>query len=768
MRSKKNWFWLATAALLWASGARGDSDPRSAYTYLRESTGEVTVLSELNGTVEGRRNLPISAGDSVRTDDPGRAEFAMADGNVLQVGGGTELKFVSLSGQQGSDDEVTALDLSEGSLILSAVGGDERSVPRIDTAEATIYASLGSRMRVNADSRHGTAVIVRAGSVEVRTKAGSYTVRAGNYLTAKGDEEPEIARGDFSRDRFDAWTADRLQVNSESTRSASSRYVGEDYAGDVQSLDQYGDWDYNSTYSSYVWRPRVSVGWSPYSSGSWYYTPIGLSWWSSDPWGWYPNHYGNWFFDAGWNGWCWSPGYVYSPAWVYWGYSGSYLGWCPVGWYGGYSPWWNSYYRQWNYPRAGLAFAINGRFNTQRVDLRGWNFTGAQNVGGRGRVDVIPGTRVVDRLGSDISVSSRPIVLSGRTSGNVREALRDQIREAPRTIERASGRDSERLAPVLARDAKLPSTAVDALRDRAVVADRGRLSGPGASEIAPRGTTVVDRGRDAARTETVRRDSGRAVITNRGGNGVSTERPRPAPAPDRGGRPEVSRPQSRSEAPDSWRSRSEAPRTAEPDRGRATRAPEAREANPSNRDRADAWRNGSRPAAPPREESVERGGQSWRSRSDVPPARRVIDGAVPGRRAPETRGGQQWRDAPAPRQREAAPRGEAAPRNREAAPRDRDVAPRPRDYAPPQRDAAPRPRDYAPPQRDAAPRPRDYAPRERPSSREAAPAPRESFQRAPAPAPQAAPRYAPAPRSEPRSSSPRSAPAPYRGRPGRD
>ena len=125
----------------------------------------------------------------------------------------------------------------------------------------------------------------------------------------------------------------------------------------------------------------MSVGWSPYSNGSWYYTNIGLSWWSYDPWGWYPHHYGNWFFDAGWNSWCWSPGYVYSPAWVYWGYSGSYLGWCPTGWYGGYSPWWNSYHKSWSYPRNSVAFAINGRYNTRNVDLRGWNFTGASNVG---------------------------------------------------------------------------------------------------------------------------------------------------------------------------------------------------------------------------------------------------------------------------------------------------------------------------------------------------------------------------------------------------
>jgi len=799
MSSKKIIVLAASVGLLWASLAHAQSEPRSAYSYVRETSGGVTVVSEANGSVEARRNLPISSGDTLSTEDPARAEVSMADGNVLQVGGGTEIKFASLSGQQGSEDAVSAIDLTSGSVILSAVGNDDRAVPRVDTDDATVYASLGSRVRVNTDSRRGTAVIVRAGSVEVRTRSGSYTVRAGNYLTVHGDEEAEIARGEFSHDRFDGWAADRLEAVSESTRSASSRYVGEDYAGDVQSLDGYGDWDYNSTYDATVWRPRVAAGWSPYSNGSWYYTPVGLSWWSWDPWGWFPFHYGNWFFDTGWNNWCWSPGLVYSPAWVYWGFSGNYFGWCPVGWYGGFSPWWNTF-RQWSFPRNGVSFAINGRFSTRQVALRGWNFTNAANVGARGRVDVIAGTRIVNRLGSDFSISSRPLVVQTRAGGNVRDALREQIRETPRTIQRTAGSASERLAPVVAREAKLPAASADALRERAVIAERGRLTGPGAPEVAPRGATIVDRG-ESGRTEVLRRDSsGRTVITNRGGNGVSSDRGRPAVAPDRGARPEMSRPSPRAEATDSWRGRSEAPRSADTERGRITRSPETRspetrspatrapetraplnrELGPSNRERADAWRQGARPpSASPREEPVQRGGQSWRSRSDVPTARRVIEGAVPGRRAPESgRGSDSWRGSP--RSREAAPR--EAPRNREQAPNQRDFsnrdrAPAPRE-APRNRELAPYQRDFSYRDRAPAPRERDYAPRYRsepppnyraappPSSRGFAPqAPPRSIDRGPS-RESAPPRAAPPSRSEPHFSSPRSAPPPNRGRPG--
>ena len=555
---------ILTASLAFAGGvaaaqtagvAPAPSGPRSAYSYVRETVGEVTVVSGLNGTVEARRNLPISPGDELRTDDPGRAEIALADGNVLHVGGGTSVQFVSLSSEQGSDDTVSAISLKEGSVILSVMGSDDKTVPRIDTEDVTVYANAGSRVRVNADPRRGSAVIVRAGSVEVKSPSGSYTVRAGNYLLSQGEEEAEIARGSFSRDRFDSWAADRLSSTYDTPQTASSQYVGEEYAGDVASLEGNGDWDYNSTYGNYVWRPNVAAGWTPYSNGSWYYTPAGLTWWSNDPWGWYPFHYGNWFFDTGWNSWCWSPGWCYSPAWVYWGYTSAYVGWCPLGWYGFYSPWWNNYYRQWSYPR-GSAFAIHGNFNTHRVDLRGWNFTGSNGFGTtRGRMDVIPGTRAADRLGSQMAISSRPIVVPSRNGAGLRDSLQNYVREAPRTIDRTTDRATQQsLEAVVARDRELPRSSVEALRNSVAVMDRGRLSGPGASELAPRGTAVVERGTntsiEAANRVEADRSTGRTVIRNDRGAAPSG----PVGSPNTRSFNERS-PDSRPDATQAWRSR---------------------------------------------------------------------------------------------------------------------------------------------------------------------------------------------------------------------
>ena len=441
-------------------------------------------------------------------------------------------------------------------------------------------------------------------------------------------------------------------------------------------LDGYGDWNYSNTYSSYVWSPRVEAGWSPYSDGSWYYTPAGLTWWSNDPWGWYPHHYGNWFFESSWNRWCWTPANVYSPAWVYWAYTPSYVGWCPVGYYTGYSPWWGSYYRHIGWNRSNVYLPVHGTFNTRQVDFRGWNFTGAGRFGsGVGRAEVIRGDRIGDRLGAQVAISSRPIVLPGR-GGDTRDAMRNYIREAPRVIERSASADSGRLAPILGRERTLPTATVEALRDRAVVAERGRLAGPAAAEIAPRGVRVgaaaspASRSPPATRSERseaapARSKDPRGAIRSRAAAPPSLRPlrresfPRATPSreavcrmtgpPPPGSRTALPRGRTRTGGPGvgpssgTLRARIPLPRPLpgirEPN---ASNAAAPRRARWSGHARIgtlllEDWR--SRRIQPPAAENPaprreEARPSDWRSRSEVPPARRVIEGSVP-RRDPE-------------------------------------------------------------------------------------------------------------------------------------
>jgi hypothetical protein len=794
---------VATAFPQYEGASRYDTDryadssrdgERSGYSYVRETVGGVTVQSSWNGRVTARRNMPISAGDEILVSEAGRAEIGLADGNLLFVGGGTRARFSSLYAQQGEDDDFSAIDLREGSVVLAAMGYDDQSIPRVDTEDATVYLSAGSRVRVNADPRRGTVVVVRSGSVEVRTRVDSYTVDAGQYLIVEGDEPAEIARGVFSRDRFDLWAADRMEdLSVVAARSTSVQYVDDDYASDVVALDDYGDWEYSSTYSTNVWIPRVSVGWTPYSYGTWYYTPIGLTWWSWDPWGWYPFHYGSWYFDTGFRHWCWAPAYTYSPAWVYWAYTPSYVGWCPVGYYSFYSPWYDTYYRNWGWHsryNGGLFFAISGSFRKSQIDFGGWNFVTSGTFGsGFDRLDVVPGTRLVSRLNDEIAISAKPIVISSRGESLPR-AIQTYVKQAPALIGRTS-KDSSRLAPVLAREKTLPAAAQEELRGRAVVAaGRGKLAGPGADEVATRGV-VVERGRsvkDVLGSRGTEKRAGERGVTlpgggkapgrviggeasrddapgatgdvwRGGGRGIEksdrsapgTAAPAPASGDWRGGieKREKGAPSAPAPAPrpnDEWRGRgrekverpgpeagprekgidrgSPAPRPNDEWRGRGkgnapapAPAPSIERQKPAKQlAREGDWRG--RPnASLERNVAPEPRSPDWR-RGD-PPAKRVIDGAVPGRK---------WQESEAPRPKSAPPAEwrQRGPESPAPAPREYREAPAPREY----REAAPR--EYRPDPRQlerrepkSAPAPREYRPE--PRQYRADPAPRPQY-----------------------------------------
>ena len=119
-------------------------------------------------------------------------------------------------------------------------------------------------------------------------------------------------------------------------------------------LSPYGNWVDNSDYG-YVWVPRVSRGFSPYSTnGYWVFTDEGWTWVSNYSWGWAPFHYGRWFYDSYYR-WIWVPDNEWGPGWVSWRRSDSYYGWAPLG--PGisidiaYSNGYNLPYNQWTFVR---------------------------------------------------------------------------------------------------------------------------------------------------------------------------------------------------------------------------------------------------------------------------------------------------------------------------------------------------------------------------------------------------------------------------------
>ncbi len=95
-------------------------------------------------------------------------------------------------------------------------------------------------------------------------------------------------------------------------------------------LDPLGDWIEVAPYG-YCWQPREArtVGWRPYTDGTWVFTDYGWTWNANEPFGWATYHYGRWARIKR-LGWVWVPGSEWAPAWVAWRRSDQYVGWAPL------------------------------------------------------------------------------------------------------------------------------------------------------------------------------------------------------------------------------------------------------------------------------------------------------------------------------------------------------------------------------------------------------------------------------------------------------
>lgn len=680
----------ALAAALLVSGSA--LAQRSGTSYLSYVGSEVSLVSRADDDSTARPSTPILAGDRLVTGPSSRAEAILADGNVLRVDVRTSLRFDRMARTFESEDERNALTVERGAVVLEHLLDTSREeATRIDTEDATVLVPDRGLVRVDA-GRRGTEVYVVSGKAELNARSGRATLHAGEYAFVSGSEEIEVDAVDAPRDRFTRFVEERRERG----RSApGNRYVSSDYAYDyaVSDFDSSGSWVYSADSGSYCWRPTVAEDWRPYTSGYWRWTPAGLTWVPYESWGWMTFHFGSWLWDTSF-GWCWSPGTVYSPAWVYWCYTPRYVGWCPIGYYAGYRPW-HGHGGPHGYPR------LHGAAEPVRFDPRGWSYLPVDRVGGRfdPRRDLTTVDRAGFRPGERGYVSSSPLRID-RGTGSPSSAVREAVRRAPQALDPASSRGSREdvLTPILRRDATLgPGPRTELERSMTRAADR-----PVAVD------TLVSGGS---------REAG--VSRGRGTWGGAAAPPAAPASSPRGSDPR-----------DGWRSGSTAPSQgpvrAATGEGTGTR----RDVEPAtSRERTvrgdDGWRapaaapaeiHGRREAAPgrdrvgfsPRADAPARSGETHASRS-TGPSRRPESSTAPA--SPS------WREtAPAPRVERGAPRSEPAPRGGGMREETR------RSYEPPPRPyTAPAPRAEAPSRSFGSPAPRVEAPSSRGFS---SPAPR--------------------------------------------
>ena len=133
---------------------------------------------------------------------------------------------------------------------------------RVDTDAAAVLLERGGLYLVEIDQRGATRVVVREGEAEVLTEYDTTLVRAGDEAVIDRD----------SRDRVALYQAPPLtdveewarQLEAEAARAVVEPVEPElRYA--AQPLARYGSWVDGGV--GRAWRPRVEVGWRPYSRG---------------------------------------------------------------------------------------------------------------------------------------------------------------------------------------------------------------------------------------------------------------------------------------------------------------------------------------------------------------------------------------------------------------------------------------------------------------------------------------------------------------------
>ncbi|HUP62786.1 MAG TPA: DUF6600 domain-containing protein [Thermoanaerobaculia bacterium] len=614
---------LLTAAIALPLSAAEERERHQSYISYDEG-GTVVRSAEDGKDIEAHRNLPVYPGDEVVTARRGRAEVHLSDGNIIGIDRASAIRFRSILDAYEGEDNETVAELRYGKVAVQRtdIGRDH---VRLDTDNASYVANHESIYSVESDSRGRDRVTVFEGSIEVRTPARSTRLRAGDAASVDDRGVFDLV-GDqrTSADDFERWFLKR----AERAGSYTSKYMDRRLSHWNSDLDDHGRWVF-ATGIGWGWRPYVSVGWRPYYNGYWSHRRGCLTWVSYDPWSWGTYHYGRWAHDP-FQGWFWVPGSGYSPAWVYWWYGPSYVGWAPSGWWDCHRGYYNWAYRPYRHHGARFGAGFYGRVRVSDMDLRPWTFVDSNTIVS-GRIDraALTTDAIKGRLTRD---NSGFATIAGGPSRFTREQLRDPAESIRRRglgsdagIEAGTPAD---LTPFFRRDGQVAAN----VRDRIV---RGSGSAPanagssnprniGGGSVAPIGSgslapigrgsvAPIGSGSVAPIGAGTRPEANEGRINRGGGRVIGSE---PAPERDASGS---------GNSRGAWRDRIDRPSAAPPS---STTSPAPAPETPRSGGSSDSWRrrvrSGDEPSAstpPPSASSSDE--TPSRGSGDVP--RRVID-----------------------------------------------------------------------------------------------------------------------------------------------
>src|SRR5437868_4169295 len=276
-----------------------------------DSQVRIVRLSDLDGKVQidrgngyekALRNMPITQGMKLRTDNGGRAEVEFENGTTLRLAPDTAVEFPQLS-LRDSGAKVSSIVLKQGTAYFNI---NKPKNDEFQVAFAQEQAALKDNARFRVDLTGNEAkVAVTKGDVKFQGPSGE--VKVASKHTADFDlsnqDRYTVAKG-VEPEQFDDWN----QQESQFQKQYSYNDVGGRWPQyGLSDLNYYGNYYYVPG-SGTVWQPfNTGFGWDPFMDGSWsWYPGAGYTFVSAYPWGWLPYRYGMWTFIPGF-GWGWQP-----------------------------------------------------------------------------------------------------------------------------------------------------------------------------------------------------------------------------------------------------------------------------------------------------------------------------------------------------------------------------------------------------------------------------------------------------------------------------
>ncbi len=291
---------MVLPALPATSFAQDASAPPSRVGQIASINGNVSFNgSGSGGWAAAAINYPVSAGDSLYTQDSSQAAIAL-DSSQLTLSSDTELQVTAL------DQNNFAATESQGELALAINYLQPGQSFTVTTPRGAVDITQNGQYDILAgDANNPTVVNVFLGAATVTDPGATLTVAAGQSGVLTGTDQTVAQLGQAQEDSF----TNTVFAASAPPPPSYAPPVVEQMSGATE-LSSYGTWDQSPQYGA-VWYPNVGSGWAPYREGHWAdIQPWGWTWVESEPWGFAPFHYGRWVDDN--DRWGWAPAPAYS------------------------------------------------------------------------------------------------------------------------------------------------------------------------------------------------------------------------------------------------------------------------------------------------------------------------------------------------------------------------------------------------------------------------------------------------------------------------